>query len=100
MSEAGEARIKAPFEVEVWDVVRTIPRGRVTTYGRIATLVGTPAGMDVVAYQAYGARWVGGAMSRSPDGVPWWRVINARGRISVRDLASEQRARLEAEGVV
>ncbi|MBD3222052.1 methyltransferase [bacterium] len=100
MSDAADPRIKATFEAEVWDLVRTIPRGRVTTYGRIATLVGTPAGMAVVAYQAYGARWVGGAMSRSPHGVPWWRVINAQGRISVRDLASEQRRLLEAEGVV
>ncbi|MBU2611265.1 MAG: MGMT family protein, partial [Chloroflexi bacterium] len=34
-----------------------------------------------------------------PDDVPWWRVINAQGKISLKRGAEEQRARLEAEGV-
>jgi methylated-DNA-protein-cysteine methyltransferase-like protein len=71
----------------------------VSTYGRIATLADPPAGMDAAAYRAFGARWVGGALAHCPDGVPWWRVINAQGRISARDEASRQRARLEAEGI-
>jgi methylated-DNA-protein-cysteine methyltransferase-like protein len=55
--------------------------------------------MDAKSYLAFGARWVGGAMAQCPDDVPWWRVINAKGEISLRPGAQEQRARLEAEGV-
>ena len=88
------------FHAEVWDLVRAIPAGRVSTYGRIAALATPPEGMDPAAYRAFGARWVGGAMAHCPDDVPWWRVINAQGRISPRDSAAEQRRRLEAEGVV
>jgi methylated-DNA-protein-cysteine methyltransferase-like protein len=87
------------FEAEVWDLVRAIPPGRVTTYGRLAALATPPAGMDAAAYRAFGARWVGGAMAHCPDDVPWWRVINAQGRVSERPTAAEQRERLEAEGV-
>ncbi len=87
------------FFAAAWDVVRGIPRGRVCTYGDVARLVGAPAGMDGAAFAAFGARWVGGAMARCPDDVPWWRVVNARGRISVRAGAQRQRDLLQAEGV-
>jgi methylated-DNA-protein-cysteine methyltransferase-like protein len=39
-------------------------------------------------------------MAQCPDDVPWWRVINAQGKISERPGAAEQRQRLEAEGVI
>ncbi len=39
-------------------------------------------------------------MAHCPDGVPWWRVINAQGRISAREGAERQRGLLEGEGVV
>jgi methylated-DNA-protein-cysteine methyltransferase-like protein len=87
------------YHEEVWDLVRSVPVGRVSTYGRIAALASPPAGMDAAAYRAFGARWVGGAMAHCPDDVPWWRVINAQGRISPRDSAEEQRRLLEGEGV-
>jgi len=75
-------------------VVRRIPRGRVATYGQVARLAGLPR---------Y-ARQVGYALHGQPPGtpLPWHRVINARGAISLRaiDGADEtQRLRLEAEGV-
>jgi len=85
---------------EIWDLVAQIPVGRVSTYGRIAALVVPPAGLDPKAFNAFGARWVGGAMAACPEGVPWWRVINAQGRISERDGSQRQRPLLEAEGVV
>ena len=88
------------FHESVWNVVRRIPTGRVSTYGWIAALADPPAGMDAVAYQAFGARWVGGAMAHCPDDVPWWRVINAQGKVSTREGGHRQRPRLEAEGVV
>jgi methylated-DNA-protein-cysteine methyltransferase related protein len=78
----------------VYAAVRRIPRGRVATYGQIARLVGL-GGL---------ARQVGYALNALPahTGVPWHRVINARGQISMRRVFGadiEQRIRLEREGV-
>jgi len=79
----------------IWAAVREIPRGRVATYGQIAALAGMPGA----------ARQVGYALAALPDGaggVPWQRVVNAKGEISTRaepGADDEQRARLEAEGV-
>lgn len=79
-----------------YEVVRTIPTGRVTSYGVVARLAGLPGH----------ARQVGYALAALPEEheVPWHRVINARGEVSLRSggRAHEriQRARLEAEGVV
>ncbi len=75
----------------VYEVVRQVPRGIVTTYGDVATIVG----------QGADARLVGYAMANCPDDVPWQRVINSQGKISLRpgDGAEKQRMRLEAEGI-
>ncbi len=74
-------------------VVRRVPRGRIATYGQVARLAGLPRG----------ARQVGYALHALPAGttVPWHRVINAGGRISLPPDAGgiEQRLRLLAEGV-
>ena len=87
------------FFEEVWAVACRIPAGRVATYGQLANLAGAPAGMDDAAFRAFGPRWVGGAMAHCPDGVPWYRVVNAQGRISDRPGAERQRPLLEEEGV-
>lgn len=79
----------------IYAMVRRVPPGRVTTYGRIAELVGGCT-----------ARMVGYAMAAlkrgtAPD-VPWQRVINAKGKISVHGDGignAMQRAILEEEGV-
>jgi len=78
----------------VYAAVRKIPRGLVATYGEIAGL----AGLEDMARQ------VGYALFALPEetDVPWHRVINARGEISLRRAGGpdrEQRARLELEGV-
>ena len=75
----------------VYDIVRQVPRGKVTTYGDVAQLVG----------QGCDARVVGYAMAVCPDDVPWQRVINAQGKISPRsgDGPAKQQMRLEAEGI-
>ena len=88
------------FHESVWAVVDEIPRGRVITYGRLARLAGPPAGMDGRTFDAFAARWAGGALANCPEGLPWWRVINAQGRISPRENAARQRELLEGEGVV
>ena len=87
------------FNYQVWDLVRQVPPGRVATYGQIARLLPVPDSMDPKAYQAFGPRWVGGAMAACPEDVPWQRVINSKGEISPRPGAEEQRYLLEEEGV-
>jgi methylated-DNA-protein-cysteine methyltransferase-like protein len=77
----------------IFEVVRRIPRGRVATYGQVAALAGMPRH----------ARAVGYALHRCPPGVPWQRVINVRGEVSLPEAGGQgpfQRALLEAEGVV
>ena len=75
-------------------VIRKIPRGHVATYGQIANIVG-----------GCSARLVGYAMAalRSGDhpNVPWQRVINRGGKISIHDPFGKYRQRqlLEEEGV-
>ena len=87
------------FKNQVWEIVRQVPPGKVTTYGQIAGLIPPPGGMDPKSYLAFGPRWVGGAMAACPPDVPWQRVINSQGKISPRPGAEEQHALLEAEGV-
>lgn len=90
--------MKADFNARVYAAVKKIPRGQVATYGEIAARAGFPR---------Y-ARHVGMALSALPDGarVPWQRVVNAAGRISLRvrhwERGSDdyQRVLLESEGVV
>jgi len=89
-----EPRAVSPgFRARVYACVRAVPAGFVTTYGDVATVLGSPRV----------ARHVGFALAALDDpGVPWHRVINAGGRISHRgDLvrAELQRRRLEAEGL-
>ena len=79
---------------KIYRAVKRIPRGRVSTYGTIATL----AGLDGHARQ------VGYALHALPEGssVPWHRVVNAKGEISPRSAGDShelQRMLLEAEGV-
>jgi len=90
------------FNHQVWEIARRIPRGKVTTYGRIAGMISPPAGMNLKDYLAFGARWVGGAMAACPEDVPWQRVINAQGKISLRRGEGPflQRQLLEEEGIV
>jgi methylated-DNA-protein-cysteine methyltransferase-like protein len=87
------------FNILVWEIVRKIPAGKVMTYGQIAVLIPCPSNMTVQGYRAYGARWVGGAMVSCPEGVPWQRVVNSQGRISLRHNSAQQRELLESEGV-
>src|SRR5438552_17684342 len=78
----------------IYSAVRRIPRGRVATYGQIAELAGLEGH----------ARQVGYALHTLPprSGVPWHRVVNARGQISARsgsDWGELQQHLLEAEGI-
>ena len=90
------------FNLQVWEIVRQIPPGRVATYGQVAALIPPPEGVNLRQYEAQSPRWVGAAMAACPDEIPWHRVINAQGKISLRPGAGPavQRQRLEAECVV
>ena len=86
---------RSSFDQRVRAVVGLIPRGRLATYGQVADWIG-----------AYGcARQVGWALRRVqlPSSIPWQRVVNAQGRISM-SLSREgsdwlQRELLIAEGI-
>ena len=95
-------RLPSEFAARVYRVVRAIPPGRVTTYGRVAALIPPPSGTDVPGYERVKARWVGYAMAECPDNVPWQRVVNARGQVSQRpgEGPEVQRLLLMQEGVV
>lgn len=80
------------FHVAVYRLVGRIPKGQVATYGQIATLLGYPRA----------ARAVGQAMRHVPPHLPWHRVVNAQGGISLRGNVGSmltQRLLLEQEGV-
>jgi methylated-DNA-protein-cysteine methyltransferase-like protein len=87
------------YQATVWEIARQVPPGKVTTYGQIAAMIPPPGTLTLKDYEAFGARWVGGAMAACPDDVPWQRVINAQGKISPRPGAERQRPLLEEEGV-
>ncbi|WP_309143299.1 MGMT family protein [Microbulbifer okhotskensis] len=73
-------------------VLAAIPEGRVVTYGDLAEMAGYPRA----------ARLAGQTLRKLPRGtkLPWHRVINAQGRISLPEPgASRQRKRLEHEGI-
>jgi methylated-DNA-protein-cysteine methyltransferase-like protein len=79
----------------IWDVICTIPRGQVSTYGAVARAAGLPGR----------ARLTGFALRMAPThiNVPWHRVVGAGGRIVFPKLSAqhrEQAKRLRAEGVV
>ena len=79
----------------IWQVVALIPSGKVATYGEVARQAGLPGA----------ARRVGRSLKFLPEGtsIPWHRVINAQGRISLPEGSASQytqRERLEAEGIL
>jgi len=92
----------ASFRAQVYLIVRQVPPGRVTTYGQVAAMIAAPAGVDPPKYQRIRAQWAGRAMRHAPADVPWQRVINSQGRISLPAAsrpAAIQHMRLEAEGI-
>jgi methylated-DNA-protein-cysteine methyltransferase-like protein len=85
----------ATFYDRVYAYVRGVPRGQVVTYGQVALELGAPAAARAVGYALH-------HLPGSTD-VPWWRVVNASGGISLRgrgEAADVQRQKLTREGVV
>jgi methylated-DNA-protein-cysteine methyltransferase-like protein len=98
MSASRKPAPRSAVEVawsKIYAIVRSIPRGRVATYGEIAELAGMRAGHRIVAR----------AMRSCPERLPWQRVVGKkdarRGQINIGDPehAAVQRGLLESEGV-
>ncbi|RHX82268.1 MGMT family protein [Leptospira yasudae] len=84
------------FFKEVYALVKKVPRGKVTSYGRIAALLGKPRASRAVGYAL-------NALSKGQEQkVPWQRVINGQGKISFRGDTGRsilQKKMLEDEGI-
>ena len=81
------------FHQRAKDIIKRIPRGKVATYGQIAAYAGNPRAARQVAWVLHS--------SSQKDQLPWHRVINSKGRISLkRNYGYEiQRELLEKEGI-
>ncbi len=80
------------FRQTVEELVERIPRGRVMTYGQLASLAGSPRA----------ARIVGGVAHYGDPKLPWHRVVNKRGGLASGYPGGRQahRTHLESEGIV
>jgi len=83
-----------PFSKEVIRIIKSIPRGRVATYGQIAALAGNPRAARQVVRILHS--------SSGRENLPWHRVINGKGTISLPpgEGYEIQRSLLESEGIV
>ena|SRR5437016_686455 len=89
MQMKAKTSLKQGMREKIMAAIRSIPRGKVSTYGAVARAAGFPGA----------ARQVVGTL-RISVGLPWHRVLGARGEIKLRgDSAFEQRFRLQAERV-
>ena len=86
--------LKMTNKEKIWQIVNQIPKGKVASYGLVASLAGLPG---------Y-ARYVGYTLKNLPAGskLPWHRVINSKGSISFKQDTKRyylQKSLLEEEGV-
>lgn len=82
-----------PFTEKTIRIIKSIPEGKIMTYGQIARVAGSPSGARQVVRILH-------SMSRAYD-LPWHRVINAKGEIAVKDEESHftQVSLLKSEGI-
>lgn len=83
----------SPFKDRVITIIRSVPEGKVVSYGQVALYAGLPRA----------AREVGWILRSSKEDMPWWRVINNKGFISIEGNwqadKMTQKQLLEAEGI-
>jgi methylated-DNA-protein-cysteine methyltransferase-like protein len=87
--DARRERERRERERRIVDVLLALGEGEVTTYGDVAEVAGYPKQ----------ARLVGRILATSQVDVPWWRVVNASGRL-VSGHPDEQRELLRSEGAI
>lgn len=88
------------FYEQVYVVVRQIPPGKVTSYGRIAQMLGAPNAARAVGYALRALKDKGDDPAYAD--IPWQRVVNSQGRISIvnREFGAQLQAELlRGEGV-
>jgi methylated-DNA-protein-cysteine methyltransferase-like protein len=93
MPGTKKKRSENNFFNDVYDVVKLIPKGRVTSYGAIANFLGVKSS----------ARMVGWAMFGCPRRIPAHRVVNSAGLLTGKhhfDTPHTMQSRLEKEGIV
>lgn len=81
------------FKTRVIELIKSVPRGRVATYGQIARMAGHPRGARLVSYILH-------SLSEKYD-LPWHRIVNRKGGISLKPGygCELQRTMLEGEGI-
>ncbi len=80
---------------KIYEVVKSIPKGRVATYGQVALLAGNPRWARVVGYALHN--------NPDPSTIPCHRVVNREGKVAeafVFGGGEVQRRLLEEEGIV
>ncbi len=80
---------------KIYEVVKSIPKGKVATYGQVAFLAGNPRWARVVGYALH--------VNPDPSTIPCHRVVNREGRVAPGFAfggEGVQRQLLEAEGIV
>jgi methylated-DNA-protein-cysteine methyltransferase-like protein len=86
--------VEATKDQKIWQVVLSIPEGKVASYGQVASMAGL----------GRQARYIGRALGKLPAGhtVPWYRVIRSNGQIAFpegTETFATQKKLLEQEGV-
>ncbi len=85
-------RIEQTIQQQIFDVVRQIPSGKVASYGQIARIVGLGISAQMVGFALAGLK--------EGNDVPWQRVINAQGKISLPGMGGVyQKSLLIEEGI-
>ena len=83
---------RTEFTDAVIKAIKSIPKGRVATYGQIAAVAGNHRASRQVAYILHSVS--------GKEGLPWFRVINSKGQISLKGKGyQEQKKLLKKEGV-
>ncbi|MEZ0482356.1 MGMT family protein [Planococcus sp. SSTMD024] len=82
-----------PFTKKAIEVMKSIPEGRVMSYGQVARAAGSPRSARQVARILH-------SMSETQD-IPWHRIVNAKGEIAIKDGEGRftQKLLLEEEGL-
>lgn len=80
---------------KIYEVVKSIPKGKVATYGQVAFLAGNPRWARIVGYALHA--------NPDPSTIPCHRVVNREGKVAPSFAfggGEVQRQLLEAEGIV
>jgi methylated-DNA-protein-cysteine methyltransferase related protein len=100
IGDTGE-KAYSPLSIRLLDLIRSIPKGKVASYGRIAAMAGSPRGARQVVRLLH-------TLSEK-EKLPWHRVLNSRGRISLpldgtgglqRRLLLKEGVKVDAQGAV